>query len=68
MDDRLKKYEYYPQDPRKLKLKAVLHKLRDYRLLFIFSIPLYRMWGGFAIACAVMPLALFKFIVDKRMF
>ena len=60
MDERLKKYEYYPQDPRKLKLKAVLHKLRDYRLLFIFSIPLYMMWGGFAIACAVMPF-IYKF-------
>lgn len=55
MNDKLTKYEYYPKDPKKLKLKAVLHKLRDYRLLFIFSIPLYIMWGCFAIACLTMP-------------
>lgn len=51
MNDKLTKYKYYPQNPKKLKLKEVLHKLRDYRLLFIFSIPLYLMWGSLAIAC-----------------
>jgi hypothetical protein len=51
MSDKVNKYKYYPKNPRKLKLKTVLHKLRDYRLLFIFSIPLYIMWGCFALAC-----------------
>ena len=50
MTDKLAKYEYRPADPKKLTLKAVLHKLRDYRLLFIFSIPVYIMWISFAIA------------------
>ena len=57
MDDKLNKYKYYPQDPKKLKLKEVLHKLRDYRLLFIFSIPLYLMWGSFVLAGISMTFA-----------
>lgn len=64
MNDRLAKYEYYPKDPKKLKLKAVLHKLRDYRLLFIFSIPLYIMWGCLAIACITMTFA-YDFRTDQ---
>lgn len=61
MNDKLAKYEYRPADPKKLTLKAVLHKLRDYRLLFIFSIPVYIMWISFAIATISM-----SFIYDFK--
>ena len=61
MNDTLAKYEYRPADPKKLTLKAVLHKLRDYRLLFIFSIPVYIMWISFAIATISM-----SFIYDFK--
>ena len=64
MNDKLAKYEYNPKNPKKLKLKAVLHKLRDYRLLFIFSIPLYIMWGCFAAACVALPF-IYEFKTDK---
>ena len=57
MNNKLTKYKYYPQDPKKLKLKEVLHKLRDYRLLFIFSIPLYLIWGSFVLAGISMTFA-----------
>ena len=64
MNDRLKRYEYYPKDPKKLKLKEVLHKLRDYRLLFIFSIPVCLIWGCFAAACIAMPF-IYEFKTEK---
>ena len=41
MDDKLKKYEYSPDDPKKLELKWVLHVLRDMRLFYIFMIPVW---------------------------
>ena len=50
MSDNPEKYGYYPKDPKKLTLKEVLHKMRDFRLLFIFSIPLYLMWGSLLLA------------------
>jgi hypothetical protein len=63
-DEKLRKYEYRPANPGKLTVREVLHKLRDYRLLFIFSIPLYLMWGCFAIACAVLPF-IYEFKSDQ---
>ena len=50
MDDKLKKYEYSPDDPKKLELKWVLHVLRDMRLFYIFMIPVWIFWGSYAIA------------------
>ncbi|MCR4670823.1 MAG: hypothetical protein K5643_06505 [Saccharofermentans sp.] len=46
MKEKLTKYSYHPKNPKKLRLREVLHKLRDFRLLFIFSIPLWFMWIG----------------------
>ncbi|MBO4637629.1 MAG: hypothetical protein J5685_10840 [Clostridiales bacterium] len=47
--DKLKRYEYYPNNPRKLTIRAVIHKMRDFRLMYIFSILPWMMWGCLAI-------------------
>ena len=64
MKDKLGKYRYYPKNPKKLKLKEILHKLRDYRLLFIFSIPVFMMWGCLAIASISLPF-IYEFKSEK---
>lgn len=51
IDDKLKKYEYYPSNPGKLRLKEILHKMRDLRLLYILSSPLWLMMLALAITC-----------------
>lgn len=50
-DAGLKKYEYNPSDPKKLRLGEVLHKMRDLRLLYILSSPLWLMMLALALAC-----------------
>lgn len=44
------KYRYYPENPKKLELKEVLHKMRDLRYFYIFMIPAWIFWGSGAMA------------------
>ena len=44
----MSRYRYYPEDKRKLELNEILRWMRDFRLLYIFSIPVWAAWGGFA--------------------
>ena len=41
-------YRYYPEDKRRLELDEIIRKMRDFRLMYIFSIPVWAAWGGFS--------------------
>ena len=43
----INQYRYYPEDKKKLELDEIIRKMRDFRLLYIFSIPVWAAWGGF---------------------
>lgn len=44
----LKKYEYYPKDPRKLSYREVIHKMRDFRFFYILTSPIWVFWVAMA--------------------
>ena len=44
----MSKYRYYPEDKRKLELNEIIWNMRDFRLLFILSLPIWALWGSFA--------------------
>ena len=43
----MSQYRYYPEDKKKLELDEIVRGMRDFRLLYIFSIPVWAAWGGF---------------------
>ena len=51
IDNKLKNYEYHPSNPKKLRLKEILHKMRDLRLLYILSSPLWLIMLALTITC-----------------
>lgn len=53
----MSKYRYYPEDKKKLELNEIIRKMRDFRLLYIFSIPVWAAWGVYtsALLFAFMP-------------
>lgn len=42
----MSQYRYYPEDKRSLELNEILFNMRDFRLLYIFSIPIWAVWGS----------------------
>lgn len=53
----MSQYRYYPEDKKKLELDEIIWKMRDSRLLYLFSIPVWAAWGVFtsALLFAFMP-------------
>lgn len=49
-EERIKKYAYYPANPKALTLQSVIHKMRDFRFLYVFTIPIWIFWGAGALA------------------
>lgn len=43
----ISQYRYYPEDQRKLELDEIIRRMRDFRLLYIFAVPVWAAWGGF---------------------
>ena len=43
----ISQYRYYPEDKRKLELDEIIRGMRDFRLFYIFSIPVWAAWSGF---------------------
>lgn len=41
-------YRYYPEDRKKLMIEAIIRKMRDLRLFYIFAIPVWAAWGLFS--------------------
>ncbi|MDE6674914.1 MAG: hypothetical protein K2K19_08930 [Acetatifactor sp.] len=49
----MSQYRYYPEDKRTLELNKLLFNMRDFRLLYIFSIPVWAVWGSIAFGILV---------------
>lgn len=44
----MSQYRYYPEDKTKLEIDEIIRKMRDFRVFYIFSIPVWAAWGGFS--------------------
>ncbi len=42
----MSQYRYYPENKRTLELNKILFNMRNFRLLYIFSIPVWAVWGS----------------------
>lgn len=41
----ISQYRYYPKDKEKLELDEIIFEMRDFRVLYIISIPIWALWG-----------------------